>query len=90
MKPIIYRTNDGARTALLIKEGRKFHYIMPMDLPIRVRKVPRSEERYFSDVTKNGNPYPLARALRLFRDAARRSYGGNLKNAPKSVREALR
>jgi hypothetical protein len=82
---IKYRTDNGSRTALLIKSGRKFHHIMPMDLPIRIRKVAKAEERYFTELD-----YPLARAKRIFRDSARASYQGNLKNAPKSVREALR
>lgn len=90
MRPIKYRTDAGTRTALLVAEGRKFHRIMVMDLPIKIRKIPRTEERYFQELEYKGQPYPLKRALRLFRDAARRSYGGNLKNAPKSVREVLR
>ena len=89
MKPIKYRTDSGPRTALLVTEGRKFHHIMPMDLPIRIRKVPRAEERYFEELEYKGQPYPLKRALRFFRDAARRSYG-TIRNAPKNVREALK
>lgn len=88
MKPIYYRTNQGVRTGLLVKTGRKYHNIILMDNPIRMITVPISEERHFSELLYKGKPYPETRAKRLLRNAAK-VYHGGLRHCSKSVRAAL-
>lgn len=89
MKAIKYRTNEGERTGLLVSTGRKFHNVILMDNPIRMHKVPLSEERKFTNLLYKHQPYPLKRAKRIFRKAVVQ-YHGNLRNVSKQVQEALR
>ena len=91
MQVIQYHTNEGFRTGLLVSTGRKFHKVILMDNPIRIRKVPTSEDRHIKPLAYKtmGQPYPVPRCKRHLRDAARRWHGG-LRHVSKEVREALR
>ena len=89
MKVIQYHSDDGRRTGLLISTGRKFHKAILMDNPIRVIKIPISSGRYIDDLeTGAGVPYPVSRAKRLLRNAAKR-FHGSIRNISKEAREAL-
>ncbi len=90
MKVIRYHSDHGARTGILISTGRKFHKVLLVDNPVRVTKVPLSEERHFTDLEYRqvGRPYPVARAKRILRDAVRR-WHGSLREVSKEVREVL-
>lgn len=84
MKVMRYRSESGVKTALLVKEGRKYLQILLLDYPMRIRRVPHIEARYMTEMD-----YPVNRAKRMYRDFARAHYEG-LRNVPKSVRAALR
>jgi hypothetical protein len=88
MKVINYHSDEGQRTGLLVSTGRKFHQVILMDYPIRIRKVPLADERRFKDLEHKGKPYPLARCKRHLRHAIKTWHGG-MKNVSKGVREAL-
>lgn len=90
MQVIQYHTNEGYRTGLLVSTGRKFHKVILMDNPIRIRKVPLSEERHFTPLEFKvvGRPYPVPRCKRHLRDAVRNWHGG-MRNVSREVREAL-
>ena len=82
MKVVRYKTQDGVFTAILVKTGRRFSQVILMDSAgIRIRKVPKAEERYMTEIG-----YSIAKAKRKFRDAAKRFNEGPLPNA---LREAL-
>lgn len=90
MKVIQYHSNKGFRTGLLVSTGRKFHKVMLMGNPIRVTKLPISEERYFRypEYKVAGRPYPVGRAKRLLKAAAKR-FHGSIRNLSKEAREVL-
>jgi len=82
---IHYHTNDGVRTGLLIAEGRKYLQVLMMDNPLRVRKVPLAEQKHMRELPS----YPVERAKKHFRRAARR-WHGRLKDLPKSVKQHIK
>lgn len=49
MKLIKHHTANGVRTALLVKEGRKYNHLLYICSP-RLTRVPKSEERFFTDL----------------------------------------
>ena len=64
--------DSNAHTLLVFKEGRTYlHAIALHQPPVRVVKLPRLERRHLRPLEYRGRPYPLARALRLFRRAGR-------------------
>lgn len=72
MKIVQYHNDLRQATALVVKEGRKLlHIIQIEDRGLRVRKVPKTEARYFKDLTYKGKPYPLRRAIRMYKRAAK-------------------
>lgn len=78
-----YRTVEQVGTAILVKRGPKYSQVIQMDSSgIRLRRVPRDEERYMTILT-----YPLERAKKLFRDAVKRYNKGHVSNG---LKEALR
>ena len=68
-----YRTNEGGtKTALVAPVLRKWRQILMMeDGPLKVRRVLSDEQRYMTPLERNGKPYPISRAIRVFRDHAR-------------------
>ena len=88
MKVISYHTGEGTRVCLLVKTLRKYHYVIMIDNPIRVTKVPLIEEKYFRDATYKGNPYPVKRALRHIKRMIK-DWNGGMKNVSKDVKEAF-
>lgn len=85
MKVISYMSDEGTRVGILIDTKAKYHYVLLVDNPIRVRKLIKSEERYFTDTQYKDKPYPVKRALRHFRGMIKRWHGG-MKNVSKEVR----
>ena len=83
MKVIRYRT-DQSRTGAVVKEGDKFLHILMIDNPVRIVKVPKSEERYMVELD-----YPISRFKRIAKRCVKEWHGG-LRNVSKPVREALR
>ena len=84
MKVIRYHGSEGSRTGLLVDTGSKYHHIILVDNPIRMSKVPLSDERYFTDLE-----YPVSRCKRKLREMIK-TWHGSLKNVSKPVRQALR
>lgn len=62
-----YRTDEGVKVAFIKTGAPKWMPVLVMDGPLRVRKVPTEEQRYMTDLTKKGKPYPVKTAVRLFR-----------------------
>ncbi len=89
MKVIEYMGDDGRRIGILIKTLRKYHYVLLIDNPFRVRKLNLSEERYFRDAMYKGQPYPVSRALRHMRRMIK-SWHGGMKNVSKEVKEVFK
>jgi len=85
MKVISYMSGEGARVGILIDTKAKYHYVLLVDNPIRVRKLVKSEERYFRDVEYKGKPYPVKRALRHFKRMIKNWHGG-MRHVSKDVR----
>jgi len=69
--PEILRDHN-AHVLLVFKEGRTYlHAITLHQPPVRLMKLPLLERRHLRPLEYHGRPYPLARALRLFRRAGR-------------------
>lgn len=69
--PAIVRDANG-HALLVLKEGRtKLHAIALHTPPVRIIKLERQEQRELVDLSYKGQPYPLRRAVRLFRRAGR-------------------
>ncbi len=64
-----YHTNHGVRY-VLIRKKRKYIHVLPMEFPYRVKKVPLEEAQYMEDIEYKGNPYPIHRAVYLFKQEA--------------------
>ncbi len=86
-----YRTADAVRSAL-IKRGNKWMQVVAIDATskggLKVWKVPMSDEKFMTPLTRNGKPYPMTRALRTFRNLAKTH--GCSKAAKKLIKEATR
>ena len=87
-EPIRYWSSNGVRSGLLVNRGRRWLYIMLMDYPIRIRRVPVSAIQSIKALKLKGQPYPVTRAVNIFKRSVKRCYG-TLRKAPKNVRKAL-
>lgn len=87
-----YRLVSGAdHIALLHTPDRKTKWLRVLvmrDKPLSVDKVPASEREHMRDVERKGKPYPLKRALKVFRLFAL-SHGSS-KGARDFIREAAK
>lgn len=81
MQAIRYDTNEGKRNGLLIRVARTNAYVVLMEMPIRLRKVPKTETRYMEDTGLP--PKRVAKQLR----AAAKEWGMPLN---KQTKKALR
>lgn len=64
--------DQNAHALLVFKEGRTFlHALALHNPPVRVVKLPRHERRQLRPLLYKNKPYPLARAVRRFREAGR-------------------
>lgn len=64
--------DHNAHALLVFKEGRTYlHAIALHQPPVRLVKMPILERRHLRPLEYHGRPYPLARAVRLFRRAGR-------------------
>lgn len=71
MTPEILRDHN-AHALIVFKEGRTYlHAIALHQPPVRLVKVPLLERRHLQPLEYRGRPYPIARAVRLFRRAGR-------------------
>jgi len=68
MDVIRYHTDRGHVACLLVKRGKKYIHIIPMDSKgIKIKKVPNDEARYFHEL-----PTEPKTARKIFRRAAKR------------------
>jgi len=69
--PEILRDHN-AHALLVFKTGRAYlHAIALHQPPVRLVRLPLLERAHLRPLEYHGRPYPLARALRLFRRAGR-------------------
>ena len=83
----LYR-NENSKTIIVFKRGyTKLHCLM-IAPPVRVVKLEKIAELYFAPLLYKGAPYPLRRALRLFK-ASGKTLGitDGAKNVLKSLKE---
>ena len=66
MKVISYKSTTGKTYGLLVKEARKFVYVVLMQHPIQIKKLRMTETRYMTDIV-----YPLNKCKKHLRAAAR-------------------
>jgi hypothetical protein len=50
MKTIRYKSVNGVRHGLLVKEARKYLYVILMDDYIRIKKLKKAELRYITEI----------------------------------------
>jgi len=71
IEPQILVDHNG-HVLLVVKEGRTFlHAVALFNPPVRLVKLPREARRHLKPAEYHGRPYPLARAVRRFREAGR-------------------
>lgn len=79
------KREDARRTALLVKRGTKhLHVIIMRDAKVSVDRVPLTEERSMIPLEYKGRPYPVERAVRIFKRH------GKAFDITKAAREALK
>lgn len=82
-----YHTEDGVKTVLVNDKGWKFlHVLLMADKGLVVRKIPRTEERYFKDPIQSKKVPAMSTLVRRYR-----SFGattGMTKEAKLFLREA--
>ena len=82
-EPVEYHTDQGIFPAVIILRGHKRLHVIIETPPLRIKKVPLTDERLMTPLERKGAPYPIPRLKRLFL-AFGRKFGMN-----KSVRRAL-
>ena len=60
MQVIRYHSNEGVRSGILTK----WIYVLLMDMPMRVKRLPKAELRYIKELD-----YPLEKAQDKFRNS---------------------
>jgi hypothetical protein len=64
--------DPNAHALIVVKEGRTFlHAVALFNPPVRIVKMRREELRQLRPLLYHGKSYPLARAVRRFREAGR-------------------
>lgn len=78
-RTVLWRSPDGAKPALLLTPERSgtLLRLLAMDYPLRVKLLPRTEERYMTSLTFRGETYPLPRMVRRLRKFAKKAGVGN-------------
>jgi hypothetical protein len=61
-----YHTEQGVKTALVLR-GRKWLQVLLLDGALTVRRVRIGESKHMTDIVRRGQPYPMQRALKVFR-----------------------
>ncbi len=68
----VHRWHDGERYVTTIaRPGRTKLHLLVIDTTVRVISRPLREQRYLQPLLLKGQPYPVRRAVRRFRDAGR-------------------
>lgn len=81
---VTYFQDDGVRTALVVKVGRKYAHILTMDTyPLRVRRVKIKELEYMRVMETR-----IEKALKVYRRLAKRDHGPRAA-WPQRLKEAL-
>lgn len=75
-----YRTDSGRKAVIVGEAGRKYLPVCIIDYPVRVTKLPLSEQRYIEPI----EGYPLRKAVAKFRQA------GKTLGISKSAKDFLR
>jgi len=68
--PEIVRDHN-AHCLIIVREGHKLIHAIALGQPVRVVKLEKFERRYLTALELKGKPYPLARAIRLFKSAGK-------------------
>ena len=58
MKLVRYTSRTGTRVVVLLETGRKYSKLITMDMPPRITKVPKEEERNMRYISLEGNNSP--------------------------------
>ena len=83
-----YTTPSGVKTAIIRVSGPKWMQVLMMEGALTVRKIPKSETRFMEPLLFKGRPYPLRRAIHVFRHYGRAS--GINKSAKALLRDATK
>ena len=86
-----YHSQIGMRS-VLVREGRKWLQVLAIDANkkggMTIWKVPKGDLRFMTPLMRKGKPYPMSRALTVFRRVGRSH--GITKGAMKIIKEAAR
>lgn len=88
-KPILHpvQRDASARVHIIATQGYKHLTCVVIDYPLRLVQLP-VEDHGLSPLTYRGEPYPLKRAVKLFRRYAREDHG--ITEGARSALEALK
>jgi len=80
------KTEQTRRHGIVVKEGRKWMSVILIDYPVRVKRIHISEK---SNMVINPDGIKLSKIKKALKNMVRQHLG-TMRNAPKSVRVALR
>ena len=66
----LYR-DQHAKALILFKRGTKLLHCLMIAPPVRVVKLEKIAEHHFAPLFRNGQPYPMRRAVRQFKAAGK-------------------
>jgi len=78
------RDNEGVRSAILFKIGRRYAHLVVMDYPMVVHKAPLSELKYMQ-----ATGLRMLKVAKQFRRAAK-TWHGKVGDLPENVKHVLR
>ena len=69
-KPVTWHSEEGFVSAIFLTKADKHIRILPLRGKLSVKKLPLDGEKYLTPIEFKGKPYPLKRAIQIFRKHA--------------------
>ena len=69
-KPVTWHSEQGFISAIFLTRADKYIRILPLQGKLSVKKLPLDHEKHLTPIEFKGKPYPIKRAIRIFRKHA--------------------
>ena len=69
-KPVTWHSEQGFVSAIFLTRADKYIRILPLQGKLSVKKLPLDHEKHLTPIEFKGKPYPIKRAIRIFRKHA--------------------
>ena len=67
---VSWHRDEGQVSAIFLTKATKYIRLLPMEGKLRVVQIPKTDEWRLKPVSLKGKPYPIKRAIRVFRKHA--------------------